>query len=445
MLNNIPNRIRSIIKKRGFIRYLNNILWLMSEKVLRIVAGLLVGIWVARFLGPEQFGVLSYVLSFTAIFGCVAKLGFDGILIRDLVNEPNERDKYLGTAFWLKIIGAILALTFIAVILPFTSNDATTNLYIFIIGAGIIFQGFEVIDFYFQSKVQGKVVSICKTIQLALSSLIKIYLVLVKAELLWFVLVVLVDSLSLAISYIVAYRLQKKPTFYRIFDLAIARKLLKESWPMIISGVAISVYMKIDQVMIKEIMGPVSVGYYAVAVRLTEVWLFITAAVTTSLFPAVLNAKKVDEKLYYQRLLNLYRLLILISVVISIAITLFSEEIVETAFGSEYLPSVGILIIYIWSNIFIFMNNGSRMWYTAENKQKLISFNLVVGAVINVVLNLILINHYGLIGAAFATLISYFLAIYLGNAIFKGTRINFKLQTKALLTFYWISWDKNGK
>ncbi|MBE0472510.1 MAG: oligosaccharide flippase family protein, partial [Methyloprofundus sp.] len=213
------------------MRYFKNTSWMMGEQLLRIIAGLFVGIWVARYLGPEQFGIFSYALAFTAIFGGIAKLGLDGIMVRELVNNPANRDVYLGTAFWLKILGAFIVISLMAAIVPFTSNDATTNLFIFIIASGLVFQSFEVVEFYFQSQVLAKIVSICKVIQLALSSMIKIYLVLSEAELIWFVLVTAFDALSLAVSYFIAYKVRKNPAFYKHFDLSIAKQLLKDSWP----------------------------------------------------------------------------------------------------------------------------------------------------------------------------------------------------------------------
>jgi O-antigen/teichoic acid export membrane protein len=132
-------KLKTLKNHTGFIRYFKNTSWMMAEQFLRIIAGLFVGIWVARYLGPEQFGLFSYALAFTAIFGGVAKLGLDGIMVRELIKHPEKTDTYLGTAFWLKILGAFLVMGIMAAIIPFTSNDATTNLFILIIAAGLVF------------------------------------------------------------------------------------------------------------------------------------------------------------------------------------------------------------------------------------------------------------------------------------------------------------------
>lgn len=436
------HQLKSLSKHEEFIRYFKNTSWMMAEQFLRILSGLFVGIWVARYLGPEQFGLFSYVLAFTAIFSGIAKLGLDGIMVRELVNHPEKRDYYLGTAFWLKVMGALIVMGLMATIVPFTSNDTTTNTFIFIIASGLIFQSFEVIEFYFQSQVLAKIVSICKVIQLALSSIIKIYLVLIKADLIWFVAVTAFDALSLAVSYVVAYQINNISRFYKNFDLIIVKKLLHDSWPLIISAITVMVYMRIDQIMIRELLNIKAVGYYSVAVRLTEVWLFITVSITTSVFPSIVNAKKVSEGLYLNRVINLYRLLFIISIVISLFLSGFSRHIVGITFGDSYNLSSKILAVYAWSNIFVFLNNASWKWYLVENLQRIAMIRLAIGATSNILLNLIFINDHGAIGAAYATLISYLVAVYFGNLIDKRSWVNFWMLTRAVISFNRIDLKK---
>ena len=435
----MKKRIAQLINSSSFKRYAVNTSWLMGEKVLRMVVGLFIGIWVARYLGPEQFGLFSYAQSLVFLFTAIATLGLDAIIVRELVKDESQRDKLLGTAFGLKLLGAILILPVLGLSVQFTGNDDFTNLLVFIIASATIFQSFNVIDFYYQSKVLSKYVALANTISLALSSFIKIVLILNQAPIVAFAIIVVLDALILSLGLVYFYiKTSKLNIFSWKFDWHLAKSLLKDSWPMILSGIAISFYMKIDQIMVKELLDAEAVGYYAAAVKLTEMWLFITVAITTSLFPAVLKAKEIGENLYYQRLLNLYRLLILIAVIISIGMSLLSYQVVAISFGEAYLPAVSILIIYIWSNVFVFMNNGSWKWYLVENLQKIAMIRLMIGAIVNVGLNLILINLYGLTGAAIATLISYAVAVYFCNLISKKTWINFKLLSIALVTPYRI-------
>ena len=405
---------------------------MFGEQVLRILAGLFVGIYVARYLGPDQFGVYSYASAFVALFGTIARLGLDSIVVRDLVNHPEERDGYLGTAFWLKLIGALLTLALLAIAVQFTGNDATTNLYIFIIGSGLIFQSFDVVDSYFQSKVLSKYVSIAKLIQLALSSVLKLYFIFTQADLLWFVLVSLIDQVTLALSLAFAYWQQKIGGFWGRFEIGTAKSMLKSSWPLILSGIAVMLYMRIDQIMIKEMLGEWEVGLYSAAVRLSEAWYFVPAIITASLFPAIVNAKKTSEDLYHARLQRLYTTLVWLAIAIAVLMTFLSDWLVILLYGEAYQDAGQVLIIHIWAGVFVSMGVASGSWFTSENLQRYAFYRTSLGAIINVIFNLLLIRHFGLIGAAIATVIAQSMAALFFDILTKKTRIVFYMKLKTL-------------
>lgn len=405
---------------------------MIAEQFLRIISGLFVGIWVARYLGPEKFGLFSYILAFTAIFGGIAKLGLDGILVRELVSNSEKQDTYLGNAFWLKIIGAFIVMGLMAAIVPFTSHDSQTNLFIFIIAAGLIFQSFEVIEFYFQSQVMAKVVSVCKVLQLGLSSAIKIYLVITQAELLYFVLVFAFDALILAVSYAITYQLRKNhPPFYKHFDLSIAKQLLRDSWPLIFSAIVVMIYMRIDQIMIKEMLGEYEVGVYSAAVRLSEAFYFIPMLITASLFPSILNAKKQSEKLYQQRLQKLYTLLVWMAIAISLPMTFLSDWLILLLFGQEYQEAGQVLKVHVWAAIFVFLGVAFGKYLLVENLTKIAFQRTLLGAVSNVFLNFWLIPIYGVTGAAMATLLAQLIANYVYDFFDKRLHQQLKMKTES--------------
>ena len=433
-------KLRALRQHQGIIRYFKNTSWMMAEQFLRIVSGLFVGIRVARYLGPEQFGLFSYVLAFTAIFGGIAKLGLDGIMVRELVNHHEKRDSYLGTAFWLKVIGAFIVIGLIAAILPFTSNNSTTNLFIFIIAAGLVFQSFEVVEFYFQSQVLAKIVSICKVIQLAFSSAIKIYLVLHEAELIYFVLVTAFDALSLAVSYFIAYKIGKSRVFYKHFDMSLAKQLLKDSWPLILTAIFTMLYARIDQIMIKEMLGAYEVGLYSASIRLTESWLFVPVIISSSVFPAILAAKKNSKTLYEDRLMKLYTLLVLVGLVVCLVTTGFSELIIEILFGETFLEGSNVLAIRIWETFFAAIGVASGKWIVAENLQRLTVKIVVAGALINIGLNYMLIPIFSIEGAAAASLISIIFTVIVLPYLITELRANVRMRIKAMFSIGLYKW-----
>ena len=419
------------------MKYFKNTSWLFAEKILRMVVGLLVGIWVARYLGPDKFGLLSFAHSFVGLFTIFATLGLDEVVVRELVKDESRRDSLVGTTFWLKLFGAFLVLLVLAFAINFTSNDVDTHILVFIIASATIFQSFNIVDFYFQSKILGKFVAYANFISLFISTIVKIALILSHASLLAFAWVILFDSFVLACGFI--YFFLKHSTFrikYLIFHKSTAIDLLKDSWPLIFSGGVLMIQARIDQVMIKEMLGSLEVGYYSVAMRLIEAAAFIPMLLKSSLYPSIQSAKIQSKALYQDRLLNFYRLNFLFFLVLAIPIFIFAEPIIVLLFGIEYQPA-GVLLALLSIRLF-FANMGvARGTYIlTENLMKFSMFTMILGTIVNIYLNYVLIPNYGARGAIVATIVSFFTTIYLVDIFYSKTRHNVILQLKSIITFY---------
>ncbi len=409
----------------------------MGEKILRMFVGLFVGIWVARYLGPDQFGLLSYAQSFVFLFVAISTLGLDGIVVRELVKDETRRNVLVGTAFGLKFMGALAILPVLGMAIQFTGNDSFTNLLIFIIASATIFQSFNAIDLYFQSKVLSKYVALANTISLGLSSVIKITLILTEAPLIAFAIVIAFDALVLAIGLVWFYLRSRQGSLKSWqFDLPTAKSLLKDSWPLILSGLVISIYMKVDQVMIKEMMNSNAVGQYAAAVRLSEAWYFIPMALGNSLFPALVNAKKNNAELYRQRLQNFYTLRVWRAVLVALPVTLVSDQLILLLYGPEYEQAGSVLMVHVWAGIFVFLGVAYGKFLAAENLTKKAFYRTLLGAVINVALNLVFIAEFGIVGAAMATFIGQFSANYLYDFFDRPLWPQIRLKNRALVPVY---------
>ncbi len=406
-----------------------------------MVVGLFVGIWVARYLGPEQYGLFTYAQSFVGLFTAIATLGIDGIVIRELVKDELRRDELLGTAFWLKIMGAFGVFFILAVAINFTSNDSYTNTLVFIIASATIFQSFNVVDMYFQSKVMGKYITYANMVSLLLSSVVKVALIIFEAPLIAFAWTVVFDSMVLAMGYVYFYI--KNDSTVNIqkwtFNKQTAIFLLKDSWPIILSGIALMIQARIDQVMLQEMIGSIEVGYYSVALRLIESFGFVPMILNSSIFPALVNAKKVSQELYRERFLNYYRLSFLLFLATSLPIFLFAEKIVVLLYGNAYQPA-GILLALMAIRLF-FTNTGVARgaFINIENLFKFSLITMFIGALSNVILNFYLIPIYKSKGAIIATIISFFITTFLVDFIYNKTRDNVRLQIWGILTFYKIN------
>ena len=419
------------------MKYFKNTSWLFAEKIIRMVVGLFVGVWVARYLGPEKFGLLSFAQSFVGLFTIFATLGLDEIVVRELVKNESKKDSLVGTTFWLKLVGAIIVLLLLAFAVNFTSNDYETNIFVFIIASATIFQSFNIVDYYFQSKVMVKYVVYANFICLSFSSILKIVLILNNASLLAFAWAVLFDSIVLAFGLV--YFFLKHSTF-RIYNLifykSTAINLLKTSWPLIFSGAVLMIQARIDQVMIKEMINSVEVGFYSAAIKLIEAFGFIPVMLKISLYPSIINSKKNSAVIYKNRLLNFYRLNFLLFLAVALPIFLFSEQIVFFLFGYQY-QSVGILLSIMVIRLF-FTNMGvARSAYILnENLMKFSLITMTLGTITNITLNYLWIPEYGSKGAIIATIISFFVTTFLVDIFYSKTRKNVFLQFRAIITFY---------
>ena len=413
------------------LKYLKNTSWLFWERVLRLLMGLFVGAWVARYLGPEQFGLLSYVQSFVGLFIVLSTLGLDNIVVREIVKNTNIAASLIGTAFILKLLGAIFMLLIITLTMTtLFEHDSSEKVLIFIVAFSTIFHSFNVIDYYFQSQVLSRYVVYANVLVLFVSSLTKIALIINEADLMAFVWVVLFDSVVLALSYTWFFL---KKTDYKIADLAltfrkdVALSLLRDSWPLILSGLVISVYMKIDQVMIREMLDNEAVGHYAAAVKISTAWYFIPVVVASSFFPAIINARKISKDLYYERLQKLYDLNFTVALVLGLPVVFFSSSIIEILYGQDFTQSAAILSVHIFCGFLVFMGVVRGKWILSENLQRYDLYIHVIAAVANIVFNFAFISWFGVIGAAYGTLLSYLFALFFSPLIIKEIRPSFSM------------------
>ena len=371
----------------GFMKYFKNTSWLLIERIFRLTFSFFIGVWVVRYLGPEEFGILSYTQSFVSLFAVIASLGLDEIVIRELVKNPAKRDLLLGTAFGLKLIGVGIMLLMLGLGIFISGNDFYTNILILILASSVVFQSFNVIDLYFQSKVMSKYVVYVNMITLLITSLVKIALVFIKAPLIAFAWVALFDSFIMAMGFLYIYIKYSKFKIQNLkFKRETATSLLRESWPLLLSGIVVTIYMKIDQIMIKEMMNAEAVGQYAAAVKLSEAWYFIPVAIVSSVFPAIINAKKISEEFYYARLQMLYDLMFWMAIAIALPMTFFSDWVVYLLYGSQYNQAGSVLMIHVWAGVFVFLGVASGKWLLVENLQRYTMINTTIGAIINIII-----------------------------------------------------------
>lgn len=374
--------------------------WLLFDKLIRMVLGLLVGAWVARYLGPAQYGELAYVLAYIAFFQAVANLGMDGIIVRDIARNPSVAEQILGTTFALRLVAGtgcwLVAIGSMAWLNGWQDRSVTLTA---LAGGSLAFQATDTIDLWFQSQSQSRLTVVAKLVAYLLSSGAKITLILIHAPLVAFGAVMALDALTAAMGLAIAYR--RYPTAGRWRQMAGQGKtLLQESWPFILSGVSIMVYMRIDQIMLKGMLGDKSLGIYAAALPLSSIWQFIPVTLATSFAPYIAQRKAESEQRYMTALSNVFRLFSGLALLTCIPTALLATFIVQQLYGTAYSETATVLAIHVFTNLFISLGAAQGLWLVNEGKSWLSLYKTVIGAAICIIGNWVLIPHFGVTGAA---------------------------------------------
>ena len=396
--------------------------WLIVERLLRGIVGLGVGVALARALGSAGFGTLSYALSFVLIFNTLWQLGLSGIVVRELVRTPAARDEILGTVFALRFGGAALGLASILVAAVLLAPaDAATRWSIVVLGVGTLFFAFEGVDFWFQSEVQSRYAVMARLAALAVSATATIALVVFDAPVVAMAAAASLEYVVTGLGYVVVYARAGGSLRAWKVDRGRARTLLSISWPLIVSGIFNSINLRIDQLMLGNLVGAGAVGTYAAAARLSEVWSFVPLAIATSLAPGLLRARETDRTVYQRRMQQAYDLMVWLALPLAIGVSATSGLIIDVLYGSEYAAAAPILSVHVWAGPFVFMGAVLSKWLIAEDH---IRFSMVrhgAGAGVNVALNLVLIPPLGGLGSAIATLVSYAVASFGACALYRPT------------------------
>lgn len=433
----IPSSTLRLITQRSSYRVIFvNTGWLFADHALALVASFLVGAWVARYLGPTRFGIYNYALAIVALFTPLVALGLKDIVIRDIVRVPEDKDEILGTTFGLQVFGSLLSLGLAIGIAQVTrSENALTSWLIVILAGQFIFQGFSVtLNYWFNSQVQAKYIVWANNIALFLYSLVRIGLVLYKAPLTAFAWAALGQAVVFAVAMAAFFRVSGQRLFTWQVSFVRARKLLGNSWPLLISALAIMVYLKIGQIMLGNMVDEKTLGIYSVAVRLTESWYFISAAIALSVFPTLVRSQKSDDEKVYQKRMQLYYDVVAgIAYLIVIPLVLMAPLLIQILFGPSYAESTPILRIYAWALLFVFLGVARSRWLITED---MVRFNMLVtilGALTNIALNFVLIPKFGGLGAAWAVVISQAVSTYLSSILSKRLWPVFRQQSLSLL------------
>jgi len=419
------------VKKILKSKLVKNASWIMFEKIFQMFISLVVGMLTARYLGPSNYGMISYVASFIAFATPICNLGMDTVLIKKIVEHPDDEGEYVGTAIIMELIVSIISYVAISLIIALNDFPNTTKIIVVCLQSLLLIaKSVEPIDYYFQAKLMSKYTSIAKITGYLIMSGYKVFLVFTQKSIEWFAFASSLDMIVIAILYICIY-IKKKNQKLK-FNFEIGKKILKESYHFILSSLLVVLYTQMDKMMLGKMLSDTDVGLYTAATTICTYWGFIPLAIINTLRPVIYESKKKNTN-YIEKLKFLYCVVFWISIFFCTVITIFSKEFILILYGKDFLIAKTTLIIAVWYTAFAYLGTARGIWIVIENKHKYVKNFVMIGALMNFILNYILIPVYGINGAAFATLLTQFTVAIIAPMFYKETRISTKYMIESIV------------
>ncbi len=424
--------------KAEFFKYLKNTAWMMLEKFFNLGLGILASILLARSLGPEDFGIYNYALSLISVAIVFSHLGLAGIVVKELKNNPEQEQDIINTVVSLKFISACLSFSLLLIFVLLNEENNKAFFAIIIMGFAILTQPTEAINLWFQSQVKAKYASLAQIYGNALGNLAKIIVAITGMSVLFAAAAHSLQLASVAAFIYIIFIKKKAWSTHLKFSLKGSKKLLTQGGLVFLGSLSAVIYLKVDQIMLANMLGQESVGLYAAASKLSEAWYVIPTILMASIFPKMIEKRNLNLEEYEIFLQNILNFLFFMALILILFVSVYSEKIVHILYGSTYDQSASVLTIHIIATAFIFMRALVSKWIIIEELYVLSLVTQGFGAIVNIALNFYLIPIFGIDGAAWATLISYSIASYFSLAIHPKSRILFMMMTKSIL-YGWIT------
>jgi PST family polysaccharide transporter len=429
----------TIRQRKGIRESLSNIGWLGGDRFLRMFGAVVVSTAVARYLGPSQFGLLNYGLAIYALFNIMSNLGLDFVVVRDIALDESGEPQILGTAFVLKAVASV-ATTVAAIVAArlLEPHNSALIIIVALMSFASISQALDVIDYLFQAKTRSRYAVVPRNIAFVAASIARLAAVFMHLSLLSFAWIAALEVLGAEIGLGISYLHFRRFTPRWNWHLPRAKALLSESWPLLMSSVLIMIYMRTDQILLGKMASKAVVGQYTAAIRLSEIWYSIPIIICASVMPRLLKGRESNPANYYNRLQRLYESMVLVSVFVAMATQFAGPLVVWLLYGRQFASAAGILSVHIWTGIFVFVGCVSGQQLVQEKLSVSSMQRTALGAIINVVLNLLWIPRWGGVGSAMATLVAQSVASYFADAIDPRTRHIFRMKTRAYLRFWML-------
>ena len=424
--------IKKIVNKLKGNRFFSNVIWDMGGKVFQMILTLIVGMLTARYLGPSNYGVIGETASYVSFFSVICQLGFNSTAVKEIMDNKEREGEILGTSIFFRVCTSLISTVAITCLLYILKDGDKVIVWVaFLQSLSLIFQSFEMIHYWYQSRLETHVSVKIQSFAYVIMAVYKIALLALGKSVHWFA---FSNALEMAVVAIALLFIYGRGEGKRLtVSLSAGKEMLKRSYHFILSGLMVTIYSEMDKIMLGEMLSEAAVGFYTAATKVSSMWSFVLIALINSSRPLIISSKNSSQELYVKQNKRLYAAVIWIGIAAGLGVTILGKWIIYFMYGDAYLPATSSLQISAWYTMFAMLGTARGIWIVCEEKAKYVKYYLGIGAVINIILNYLLIPGFGSGGAAAATLITQIFTAVLAPALFKETRVYTKYVFEAFM------------
>lgn len=424
--------IKKIIQKFKGNLFLYNTIWNIGGKVFQMGLTLVVGMLTARYLGPSNYGIVGYTASYVSFFSVICELGFTSVAVKELLNNTEKQGEILGTTIFFRMCCSLISSVAItALIFVLDGGDKTIVCVAFLQSLSLIFKSVEMLHYWYQSRMETQVSVKIQTVAYIIMAAYKVAILAMGMSVEWFGFSTALESAVVALFLYLSYR--KNSSQRLSVSLDCGKEILKSSYHFILSGLMVCIYSEMDKIMLGQMLDTEAVGLYTAGAKVASLWSFVLMALINSAEPLIIASKSKSEEQYIKQNKRLYAAVIWIGLAAGLAITVLGKWIILILYGETYLAAISSLRISAWYTMFAMLGTARGVWIVCEDKGKYVKYYLGAGAIINVILNYVLIPQFGPAGAAAATLLTQMFTAVFAPLLFKETRIYTKYVIEAFL------------
>lgn len=412
-------------------RMFQNAKWIILCRIGKALLQLIVGMITVRYLGPSNYGLVNYANSVIAFMIPVMQLGLNSTLVQEYVTDPGSEGCIAGTSMIMSAASSLLCMLGVVGFASVANRgEPVTILVCALSSLSLLFQATEMLQYWFQAKLKSKYPSLSILIAYTITSGYKLWLLISGRSVYWFALSNALEYAITSLLFFVAYKYVGGGQMG--FSWKIARSMFAKSKYFILSNLMVTIYHNTDLVMVKLISGNTQGGYYGAALTCGCVVNFVYAAIIDSGRPMILEQQKVSRAAFENSVTKLFSVILYATLAQCVTYVLFAPLIVKILCGSAYMAAVPVLQIVVWHQVFSYTSYVRDIWILAEGKQNVLWIINTSGVVINILLNALMIPHWQAVGAAVASVMTYFVSNILMVLIVKPLRPSLKLLVRGM-------------